>query len=86
MVRLRIPEVLRRYAGGTAELMVHGATVAEALDDLFRVWPELRSRVLDADGDVLPYLRLFRNDGEVALSAPLADGDLLEIFAAAGGG
>lgn len=86
MVRLRIPEVLRRYSGGAGEVAVHGATAAEALEQLFSVWPGLRLRVLDADGEVHPYLRLFRNDAEVALDAPLAADDLLEIVAAAGGG
>jgi len=67
---------------------VRGATVAEALDDLFRLWPDLRLRVLDRHGEVHPYLRLFRNDAELprAMDAPLVDGDLLEIVAAAAGG
>ncbi|MHC4135454.1 MAG: MoaD/ThiS family protein [Planctomycetota bacterium] len=88
MVLLRIPRVLRRYSGGAEEVVVRGATVAEALDDLFRLWPDLRLRVLDARGDVHPYLRLFRNDTELprALDTPLADGDLVEIVAAAAGG
>ena len=88
MVRLRIPRVLRRYSGGTDEAAVHGATVADALDDLFRLWPDLRRRVLDARGDVHPYLRLFRNGTQLApgLDTPLADGDLVEIVAAAAGG
>jgi molybdopterin converting factor small subunit len=88
VVHLRIPRALRRYSGGAGEVSVRGATVAEALDDLFRLWPDLRLRVLDARGAVHPYLRLFRNDAELprALDAPLADGDLLEIVAAAAGG
>ncbi|MHC4971683.1 MAG: MoaD/ThiS family protein [Planctomycetota bacterium] len=88
MVRLRIPRALRRYSGGTDEVVVHGATVADALEDLFRTWPDLRPRVLDARGEVFPYLRLFRNDGEIPPDpdTTLADGDLLEIVAAAAGG
>ena len=88
MVRLRVPRGLRRYSGGADEVIVSGATVAEALEDLFRLWPELRLRVLDARGDVHPYLRLFRNDAELprARDVALADGDLVEIVAAAAGG
>jgi len=88
VVRLRIPRVLRRYSGGADEVAVHGGTVAEALEDLFRAWPDLRLRVLDARGDVHPYLRLFLDDTELprALDTPLADGDRLEIVAAAAGG
>jgi len=88
VVRLRIPRVLRRYSGGAEEVAVHGATVAEALDELFRLWPDLRLRVLDARGDVHPYLRLFRDDAELprVLNTALADGDIVEIVAAAAGG
>ena len=88
MVRCRIPEALRRYSGDAEEVIVRGATVADALEDLFRLWPELRARVLDARGDVFPYLRLFRNGTELGpgLDTPLADDDLLEIVAAAAGG
>ncbi len=88
MVRLRIPEVLRRYSGGAEEVVVRGATLADALDDLFRHHPDLRIRVLDARGEVHPYLRLFRNDTEIppVLETPLAKGDVLEIVAAAAGG
>lgn len=86
MVRLRIPAVLRRFSGGNDQVMVHGATVADALADLFRLWPDLRPRVLDARGAVHPYLRLFLDDAEVGLDAPVADGNVLAIVAAAGGG
>ena len=88
MVRLRIPEALRRYSGGAEEVVVRGATVADALDDLFRHHPDLRIRVLDTQGAVHPYLRLFRNETEIppALDTPLAAGDLVEIVAAAAGG
>ncbi|MHC4816759.1 MAG: MoaD/ThiS family protein [Planctomycetota bacterium] len=87
-MHLRIPRVLRRYSGGADDVVVHGATVADALEDLFRLWPDLRLRVLDGHGDVFPYLRLYRNDRELArdLDTPLADGDVLEIVAAAAGG
>lgn len=88
MVRWRIPEALRRYSGGAEEVVVRGATVADALDDLFRHHPDLRIRVLDARGAVHPYLRLFRNGAEIApaLDTPLAKGDVVEIVAAAAGG
>jgi hypothetical protein len=88
VVHLRIPEVLRRYSGGADDVVVSGATVADALVDLFRVWPDLRLRVLDARGELHPYLKLFLNGEETtrALDAPLADGDRLEIVTAAGGG
>jgi molybdopterin converting factor small subunit len=88
VVHLRIPGTLQRYSGGAQEVVVRGATVADALEDLFRRHPDLRMRVLDPDGTLHPYLRLFRNDSELprGLDTPLAAGDLVEIVAAAAGG
>lgn len=85
---MRIPEVLRRYSGGAEEVVVRGATVADALDDLFRHHPDLRVRVLDARGELHPHLRLFCNDTDLErdLDVPLAQGDCVAIVAAAAGG
>jgi hypothetical protein len=89
-VRLRVPEVLRRYSGGAAEVAVTGATVRAALEGLFALHPDLRERVLDPEGEVFPYLLLFCNRAELPrdglLECPLEDGDLLEIVVAAAGG
>jgi hypothetical protein len=89
-VRLRVPEVLRRYSGGVAEVAVAGATVRAALEGLFALHPDLRERVLDPRDEVFPYLLLFRNGSELPrgdlLGRPLQDGDLLEIIGAAEGG
>jgi sulfur carrier protein ThiS len=89
-VTFRLPEFLQRHAGGAAEVRTQGATVGDALADLFRTRPDLRVRVVDAKGDVFPYLILVRNGDELPraglLAAPLADGDVLEIVGGAEGG
>lgn len=85
MVEVRIPPVLRRYAGGCATVDVAGATVRAALADLFARWPGLRPRVLDAEGRLWPYLQLFADDGQVT-DLDAAPGASLEIIAAAEGG
>ncbi|MHC4548284.1 MAG: MoaD/ThiS family protein [Planctomycetota bacterium] len=88
-VRLRIPPALRRYAGGAEEVSIRGATLADALEDLFRHHPDLRPRVLNERGEVQPYLVLFVNEAELErgkLKERLADGDVVEIVGAAAGG
>lgn len=89
-VTVRLPEFLRRYGGGESDVAARGATVGDALADLFRTRPDLRVRVVDAQGAVFPYLLVFRNGDEVPraalTSAALADGDRLEIVAGAEGG
>ena len=94
-VTIQVPEVLRRYAPTGSDAVegvcvVAGADVRTALDELFAVHPELRTRVVRPDGTPWPYLLLFRNDRELSraglLDTPLADGDTLEIVGAAEGG
>lgn len=87
---LRIPAVLRRFTGGAGEVEARGPTVGEALEDLFRAHPALRTRVVGDDGEVRPYLLLFRNGAELprrgARATPLGAGDVLEIVGGAEGG
>ena len=87
---VRIPAVLRRFTGGAGDVPARGSTVGEALEDLFRRHPALRSRLVGDDGDVRPYLLLFRNGAELpprgARTTPLDEADVLEIVGGAEGG
>ena len=89
-VTVHLPEFLRRYGGGEADLAAQGATVGDVLADLFRTRPDLRVRVVDAKGALFPFLVLVRNGAELArgdaLRATLEDGDRLEIVGGAEGG
>jgi molybdopterin synthase sulfur carrier subunit len=87
---IRVPDPLRRYAGGEAAFPVAGKTVAEALADAFRLHPDLRLRLVDEAGRVRPYLVVFRNDEELpregVADASLDPGDTLTFLEAIGGG
>jgi len=86
-VRLILTPMLRRYSGGRSEFELAGATsVGDALDGLFATFPDLRERVLDTQGRLHPYLRVFRNDQAAGLVSPVVLGDVIEIVAAAAGG
>jgi len=90
MPTVRIPDPLRRYAGGAASFEVGGATVEEALEDAFRLHPDLRSRIVDGEGRVHHHLLAFRNEAglrreEIAGTA-LTPGDALTFLEAVGGG
>jgi hypothetical protein len=89
-VTVRIPGMFARYAGGAREIAAEGDSAAAALADLARRHPDLGTRLLDPAGALFPYLRLFRNgaplDGPGAMATPVADGDTLEVLAAASGG
>jgi len=87
---IRVPDALRRYAGGEAAFAVTGRTVGEALAEAFHLHPDLRLRLVDEAGRVRPYLVVFRNDEELpregAEDAVVAPGDFLTFLEAIGGG
>lgn len=64
MSTVRIPPVLRDNAGGSRSVEVSGATVAEALEDLFARHPALRDRVTD-DGELSRFINVYVNDRDV---------------------
>lgn len=89
-VRFHVPEVIRRYSGGVADVVVDGATVRAAVESLLVQHPELRLRMLDPAGRLYPYFVVLRNDRELArataLDESLDDGDVVELVGAAEGG
>jgi len=89
-VQIRLPEMLRRYAGGADAVDAEGRDVRTALESVFARHPDLRARVVDAAGRLYPYFVLTRNDRELprdsALDASLSRGDVLELIGAAEGG
>jgi len=64
VVNVRIPPVLHDAVGGVRQLEVEGATVSEALDDLFARFPALRDR-LTKDGQLSPFLNVYVNADDV---------------------
>jgi hypothetical protein len=87
---IRLPDALRRYAGGVASIEVPGGTMAEALAAAFVAYPDLRLRLVDESGRVYPYLAVFHNEAELPRDGmgetTLAPGDCLTFLEAIGGG
>ncbi len=88
--KLRIPDELRRFCAGQPSVEVEGDSVAAALQSLVTGFPEVGCRVLDESGELRPHLVVIRN-GRVleragVLQASVAEGDELQLFAAASGG
>ena len=86
MATVRVPSALRRFTAGAAAVRVDAATVREALDAACAKHPDLRARLFAPDGNVFPYLLLFRNERPATLPDPLAPDDEVEIVAAVEGG
>ena len=89
-VTLYLPEPLRTYGGGVAELPVSAQTVQAMLDDLERTRPALYCNVCDETGAVRRHLNIFVNADNVrdldGLNTALAAGDVITIVPAVSGG
>ena len=89
MPRVLIPPPYRGPTQGEAELLVEARTVREAIDALERKFPGFGPQVLDAQGKLHRFAKLFVNGeavGSEQLDRPIGAGDELEIVAAIAGG
>jgi|SRR4026209_1516219 sulfur-carrier protein len=89
-VTLYLPEPLRTYGGGIAELPVSAGTVQAVLDHLERTRPALYRNVCDETGAVRRHLNIFVNADHVrdlaGLDTMLRPGDVVTIVPAVSGG
>ena len=89
MSTVRIPPVLRENTGGSRSVEVTGATVSEALDDLFAKHPSLRERVTD-EGSLSEFINVYVNDRDVryrdGLATSVGPDDTIILLPAMAGG
>ena len=89
MPKVRIPPPYRGPTQGTAELSVEGGTVLACLEAVERKFATFLPQVLDEDGNVHRFVKLFKNGVHLkreVLAERLAAGDEIEIVAAIAGG
>ena len=90
MASIRIPSALRTLTGGNADVDVTAATVRDALAELDRRHPGIAARVLDTEGAVKPFIRIFVGPDDIGdkagLDTPLGDRDEVSIIPAIAGG
>ena len=89
-ISVKVPTILRTYTGGTADVTVNGATLADALADLDAQFPGIRARVLDDDGRLRRFVNVYVNDDDVRfledLQTPTPEGASISIIPAVAGG
>ncbi len=84
-----IPTAYRAPTLGQAEVEVAGGTVLDCLRAVEARFPGFLELVLDAQGDVHPFVKLFVNREQIApadLGGPLSADDRVEVLAAIAGG
>ncbi len=89
MSTVRIPPVLRENTAGSRTVEVTGATVTEALEDLFARHPALRDRVTE-DGELSSFVNVYVNDRDVryrdGLATEVGPDDTIILLPAMAGG
>ena len=89
MSTVRIPPVLREQTDGSRTVEVTGATVSEALADLFRRHPDLGDRVTER-GELSQFINVYVNDRDVryrdGLETLIGPDDTIIILPAMAGG
>ena len=87
---VKIPPVLRGAVGGEREVRVDGETVADVLESLYVLHPDVRSQLASQDGELHRFVNLYLNDEDVRmlgwLDTPVAENDTLTILPAMAGG
>jgi len=87
---VHVGSVLYEYTGGRAEVEVpagRGATVAKVLDELDRLCPGLRFRVIDEQGRLRTHMRLYLGREPVSdLTRAVGASDELHVLGALSGG
>ena len=89
-IAVKVPTILRTYTGGSAEVTVAGATLADAIADLDAQFPGIGARILDDDGKLRRFVNVYVNDDDVRfledLQTPTPDGTSVSISPAVAGG
>jgi len=88
---LKIPPPMRSYVSDQTELLVTGATVGAAVQNLLEQFPALRPHLTDSHGELRPFVNLFLGEENVkdlphGLDTPLAETDILLILPSIAGG
>jgi hypothetical protein len=89
MPKVLVPPPYRGPTEGAGEIEVEGFEVRACLEAVDRKYPGFLAQIVDADGAVHRFVKLFRNGERLegdALGVALAPDDEVEILAAIAGG
>ena len=89
-VEVRLPTVLRQYAGGQATVKANGETLRDVFDDLVLQFPQLKGQVITEDGVLHKFVNVYVNDDDVRyldkLDTKLDGSETVSILPAVAGG
>jgi len=91
MITVYLSGHLKSYTGGETQTQIDAdlATVGETLDSLWKVYPALRDRILNEQGEIRQHVNIFVGSDDVkrlkGLDTIMKNGEL-HIFNAVSGG
>lgn len=89
-ITVRIPTPLRKFTGGSGEVDVTGATVAEALESLTTTHADLKKHLLDDSGEIRNFVNVFVGDTSIreldGSGTPVPAGTVISLIPAVAGG
>lgn len=83
---VRLPRLLTESVKAGLVHQVEGTTLQEALDDLFRVEPGVRSHLLDEQGRIRPHVSVFVDGQQASLETPVHASSEVRVLQAVSGG
>ena len=89
-VTVKLPTILRKFAGNEARVPAEGSTLAEVLKDLESRHPGITKNVISEDGGLHRFINVYLNDEDVrylgSLETEVSEGDTVSILPAVAGG
>ncbi len=65
MAKLIIPTPLRKFTDNQSSLETSGETVKDAIHSLTELFPDLKKHLLDTDGDIRSFVRIYVGDDDI---------------------
>src|SRR3954449_3026916 len=89
MTAVRLPPVLRQYAGDAKQVEAAGGTLGQVVDQLVQEHPGLRGQLLTDDGQLHRFVNVYLNGQDVrylsGLETPVGERDTLIVLPAMAG-
>ncbi len=89
-ISFRMPPILRPQVGGARQVEATGATLGEALDDLFSQFPGVKEQIVDGEGQINRFVNVYVQNEDVrlgqGLETPVPDGSTVIVLPAMAGG
>jgi molybdopterin converting factor small subunit len=90
MTAVRLPPVLRQYAGDAKQVEASGGTLGQVVGQVVAEYPGLRDQLLTSDGQLHRFVNVYLNGQDVrylsGLETPVGERDTVIVLPAMAGG